>query len=114
MKAYRLVGLLSLVGLLALHGAPAFGQTIRVNPDDGTPLLSASLSLQQARANLLEARPQAAEAALRVAAGHLAAYEVLSPGPQANEAEFIRQQILEQTARINDDPYELCGRILYL
>jgi hypothetical protein len=108
MKPYRLVGFFVLLGALA------FGQTVRMNPDEGTPLLSASLSLQVARSHILEGEPQAAEAALRAAAGHLAAYEVLSPGPQAGQAEFIRQQILQQTARMNDDPYELCDRIVYL
>jgi hypothetical protein len=100
--------------MIALAGALAVGQSLGTNPRDATPLLSASLSLQLARSRLLEAQPHAAEAALHEAARHLAAYEVLSPGPQADEAEFMRQQILEQTARMNDDPSVLCDRIVYL
>jgi hypothetical protein len=99
---------------ICLLCAASFAQNSRFNPDDGTPLLSASLNLQLARARVLEARPEAAADALRKAAEHLGAYEVLSPGPQAAAAEYIRRQILEQTARMNDDPYALCDRIVYL
>jgi hypothetical protein len=107
MKWHRLLLSITLLGA-------AFAQDVRVNPDEGTPLLSASLSLELARSRILQARPEAAAEALRSAARHLAAYEVLSPGPQAEQAEWMRRQILEQTARMNDDPYELCDRIVYL
>ena len=100
--------------LVTFLGAAAFAQSVHFNPNEGTPLFSASLSLQLARSCLIEARPEAAAAALRDAARHLAAYEALSPGPQANTAEFIRQQILAATARVYENPYELVDRIVYL
>jgi hypothetical protein len=92
----------------------AAAQTTRLNSDPGTPLLSAILSLQLARAQILEADPEAAAAALRTAAQQLASYEILSPGPQAMQAEYIRRQILDQIARMHDDPRELVDRIDYL
>jgi hypothetical protein len=91
--------------LLLLSGA-ALGQQLRVNPEEGTPLASARQSLQLACARVLEVEPDAAAAALRQAARHLAAYETLFPGPRAEQAEYMRQQILEQTARMHDDPNE--------
>jgi hypothetical protein len=99
---------------VSLLGAVAFAQGFRPNPDEGTPLLNTAQSLQAARSRILEARPEAAAAALRMAAQHLAAFEVLFPGPQAEHAEYIRQQILEQTARMNDGAYALIDRIDYL
>jgi len=95
-------------------GGTAFAQNVRLDPNEGTPLLSTTLSLELARSCLMEARPEAAAAALRGAAGHLSAYEALSPGPQAQTAEFIRQQILAATARVYENPYELSDRIVYL
>jgi hypothetical protein len=92
----------------------AFGGTVPVNPNEGTPLLSASLSLQQARSRILEGRLEPAADSLREAARHLAATEALFPGPDAAHAEYMRQQILEQTARVYDNPSEIIDRIDYL
>src|SRR5262249_44812244 len=103
----------AMISVLLLSGA-ALGQQLRVNPEEGTPLASASQSLQLARARVLEAAPDAAAAALGQAARHLAAYEALFPGPRAEQAEYMRQQILEQTARMHNDPNEVADRIFYL
>jgi hypothetical protein len=92
----------------------AFGQTVRVDPNEGSPLLSASLSLQLARSRILEARPEPAAEALRDAVRHLAGVEALFPGPEAEHAGYMREQILEQTARIHDNPSEIIDRIDYL
>jgi len=92
----------------------AFAGETRVDTNEGTPLLSVSLSLQLARARIMEARPEAAAGALRDAARHLTAVEGLFPGPDAGEAEYIRQQILEQSGRIYDKPSEIIDRIDYL
>jgi hypothetical protein len=100
--------------VVTLLGATALAQDVRPNTNEGTPLLSTTLSLELARSCLLEERPQAAAVALREAAGDLAAYEELSPGPQAQTAEFIRQQILAAAGRVYENRDELADRIVYL
>jgi hypothetical protein len=106
-KLHRLLLSLILVGA-------ASASTVRIDVNEGTPLLSVSLSLQLARSRILEARPEPAAEALREAARHLTDVEALFPGPEAEQAEYMRGQILEQSARIYDNPSEIIDRIDYL
>jgi len=84
----------------------AGGQTGKAIPVDGTPLWRAKLALETARARVLENRYDAASGALRDTAHALADYEKLSPGPHAETARFIRQEIESygpQIARRHED-----------
>jgi hypothetical protein len=113
MKSYRL--LLSVILLSAVGFAQNYRLNPRpVNPNDGTPLMSASQSLQMAIARIIEERPEAAGAALREAWRQLGVYQQLFPGPRAGQVELMRQQILAQTTRMHDDPYEIADRIFFL
>ena len=80
----------------------------------GTPLLSARLSLQLAKSPILEQRNAEAATALRSVAQALADYERLSPGPRDGEAEYIRGQLLDYAARPNWNESEMLDRIDYL
>jgi hypothetical protein len=70
---------------------------------DGTPLLKAKLALEMARNDVLESRFSHAASALREASKSLADYEALSPGPHAETAAFIRQEIDAYAKRIVRD-----------
>jgi len=65
----------------------------KTQPLDGTPLLRAKLALEMARARVLEDRYADASAALRDASRSLIDYIKDSPGPHAETADFIRQEI---------------------
>ncbi len=67
------------------------------------PLLQARQHLLDARSRVLENRFEAAAQPLRAAAESVVAFEKLYPGPQAKDAEAIRQQIEKYARQIATD-----------
>jgi hypothetical protein len=66
---------------------------IRTNVEGTMPLLEAKQNLELARTRVLENKYKDAAAPLRAAAQDLSAYEMLSPGPRATNAEYYRERI---------------------
>ena len=79
---------------------------IRTRVDGNVPLLQAQLNLELARARILEDKPRDAVAPMRAAAVALADFGKSAPGPDAQDADSIRQKILDQTERVAHDPSE--------
>jgi len=101
-----MIGRVVLCAALAMGGAVA--QTQKV---DGTPLWRAKLALEMARARVLEDRFADASASLRDASKALADYEKDSPGPHAETARFIRQEIEAYAPRIVRNHEDALDRI---
>lgn len=80
-------------------------------PVDGTPLLRAKLALELARSRVLENRYDDASAALRLASKALGDYAKLSPGPHAETADFIRQEIARYSPRVIRNQQDALDRI---
>lgn len=99
-------GRILLCAALAMGGIVA--QTQRV---DGTPLLRAKLALEMARARVLEDRFADASASLRDASRALADYQKDSPGPHAETARFIRQELDAYAPRIVGNHADALDRI---
>jgi|SRR5579883_1617133 len=79
-------------------------QSVTVTRVDGNmPLLQAHQNLELAKSRILEDKARDAAAPLRAAAQALADFERQSPGPDAERADFIRQQMLEQAGRVSHD-----------
>ena len=78
---------------------------------DGTPLLRAKLSLEMARSRALEDRYAEVSSALRDASKALRDYENLSPGPHAETAAYIRQEIDSFARRASRDREDTVDRI---
>lgn len=76
---------------------------IRTRVDGDMPLLEAKQNLQMARARILESKPGDAKAPLRAAAQALADFQRLAPGPDAEKANYMRQQMLDRAERIRHD-----------
>jgi hypothetical protein len=101
MRRILLCAILAVFGLGAQNTPPA----------DGTPLLRAKLSLEMARARVLEDRYDDASSALRDASKALANYERDSPGPRAHTARNIRQEIDAFVPRIPHNRQDAVDRI---
>jgi hypothetical protein len=76
---------------------------IRTNVEGNMPLLGAQQNLRLARMRVLEQKFKDARAPLRAAAQDLADYEKLSPGPRAQDAEYLRGQIEAYSRTIAHD-----------
>src|SRR5689334_2572137 len=70
---------------------------------DGTPLLKARLALEQARSRVVEDRFDDAAESLRNASKALADYQDASPGPHAETAAYVREEIDTYARRIARD-----------
>lgn len=79
---------------------------IRSRVDGNEPLMQARLNLQLARARILEDKPRDAAAPLRAAAQALAEFGRLDPGPIAEKADAMRQQMLRQAEHVQRDHQE--------
>src|SRR5690242_1815945 len=83
--------------------ASAQSPQTKPQPVNGTPLLRAKLALETARARALEDRNTEVSPALRDASKALRDYENLSPGPHAETAAYIRQEIDSFARRASRD-----------
>jgi hypothetical protein len=76
---------------------------IRTNVEGNLPLLEARQNLRLARMRVQEEKFKDARLPLLAAARDLADYEKLSPGPRAQEAESLRQQIDAYSRTVRHD-----------
>lgn len=88
----------------ALEEIQQSARTTRV--DGSMPLLQARSNLELARSRILEDKPRDAAAPLRAAAQALAEFARQAPGPDAENAGFMRQQMLGQAEHAGRDPAE--------
>jgi hypothetical protein len=84
---------------------------VRVNVQDDLPLLRAKQNLELARARVLEDKYKDARMPLQAAAQALADFETASPGPEAVQAEYMRQQIQQFAAHVGERPADAVERI---
>jgi hypothetical protein len=84
---------------------------IRTSVEGSMPLLEARQNLELAHMRVLESKFKDARAPLRAAAQDLANYEKLSPGPHANDAEYLRQQIEAYSQTIAHRPAHAAQQI---
>jgi len=77
------------------------------------PLLKVRQNLQLARARVLDAKYKDAVVPLRAAAEGLHAFAEQAPGPNAERAESMRQEILDYAAHIGRDPSDAQVKIDY-
>jgi hypothetical protein len=79
---------------------------IHMRVDDTMPLMQAKDNLQLAKARILEGKPGDARMPLRAAAQSLVDFEKLSPGPDAEKADYMRRQMLERADRVHHNTNE--------
>lgn len=84
---------------------------IQTKLDGGVPLLRAQQNLELARARILEGRPQDAPGPLRAAAQALADFEQLFPGLHAQDAAYMRQQMLAYADKVSREQGDVLDRI---
>lgn len=71
--------------------------------DGNMPLMRAQENLELARARILNDRSKDARGPLRAAAQALADFERTAPGPHAEDAEYMRQKMLQIADKIDGD-----------
>jgi len=77
----------------ALRAIPE--SVVQTKLDANMPLLRAQENLELARARVLNNRAKDARGPLRAAAQALADFEHISPGPHAEDAQYMREQMLQ-------------------
>jgi len=85
----------------ALRAIPE--SVMKTKLDGNMPLLRAQENLELARARMLNDRAKDARGPLRAAAQALADFEQIAPGPHAEDAEYMRQQMLQIADKIDSD-----------
>jgi len=93
----------------ALGAIPNSVTQSRVTGD--MPLLRAKSNLELARTRILNGKYKDARAPLRAAAQALADFQRQFPGPHAEDADRMRQQMLEYADRIDDHRSDILDRI---
>jgi hypothetical protein len=93
----------------ALNAIPA--AVLQTKVDTNEPLLRAQANLELARARLLNSQYEDARLPLRNAAAALADFQKLFPGPHAEDAEFMRQQMIECASNLPKDTATAVDRI---
>ncbi len=84
---------------------------VNVRNQDAMPLLKAKQNLELAKVRVLDGKYKDAVMPLRAAAEGLADYERVSPGPHAQDAEYLRQQLLSYSDQVTHHHDEADVRI---
>jgi ABC-type amino acid transport substrate-binding protein len=84
---------------------------VQTTANDEMPLMRARENLELARARILENKYADAVVPLRAAAQALADFQKMYPGPRAEQAEFMRQQIAQYAGMVRHDHSDAADRI---
>ena len=84
---------------------------MRSQVEENMPLLKVRENLKLAQSRVLEGNQKEAKEPLLAAAQALGEYEKLSPGPRTNDAEYMRQQIVNCAGDLKGRRDELLARI---